>query len=447
MSLYRFSWLEWGKATSFRGEAAVLTIVVVLLLVRAGPCAAEDAGSQSLERCIEVALSNRPSLIESRSGIESQKARVGQAAASLRPQVRVSPSYGYSRSESAGGNGQFAMEFSLNQTISDWGRTDLSIQGARQELEAKVLDEGDTVQAIVADVSDAYYALGRSGQNLEVADERVGIYESRLNWAKDFYKAGSKAKIEVTKAETDLANARLDYVLAQGALQRAVSGLAHSMGTPDWSPDDAVGFGDSLDEPEAFLDDGTAISMDDAVAAAMSNRSDMKAQDVRVDAARTNLLLAAKELSPTLTGGAGYSFSGEDDPFENREWRVSLGLSVPVADGGLARERTRQAEGDLAAAEARWETMRQDVIYAVRTAYTSLIEARESVLAAKEAERQAGETLKLAQGRYKAGVGESLEISDAVDGYAQSRIRVVTALYNLKSAEIALKRVMGVIAK
>jgi outer membrane protein TolC len=339
------------------------------------------------------------------------------------------------------------MEFSLNQTISDWGRTDLSIQGARQELEAKVLDEGDTVQAIVADVSDAYYALGRSGQNLEVADERVGIYESRLNWAKDFYKAGSKAKIEVTKAETDLANARLDYVLAQGALQRAVSGLAHSMGTPDWSPDDAVGFGDSLDEPEAFLDDGTAISMDDAVAAAMSNRSDMKAQDVRVDAARTNLLLAAKELSPTLTGGAGYSFSGEDDPFENREWRVSLGLSVPVADGGLARERTRQAEGDLAAAEARWETMRQDVIYAVRTAYTSLIEARESVLAAKEAERQAGETLKLAQGRYKAGVGESLEISDAVDGYAQSRIRVVTALYNLKSAEIALKRVMGVIAK
>lgn len=443
---------SWRQKIFFPGGAHVLAIVAAIILFCDASFAAdyvvraEGDGAPSLERCVEIALLNRPSLAETRSGIESQKARVAQEASSLRTQGNLSQSYGFSRNENVGQGGRFSTEFSLNQTISDWGKTNLSIKGARQELEARALDESDRIQAIVADVSDAYYALGRSGRNLGIVSERVGNYENRLQWAKDFYKAGAKAKIEVTKAETDLAKAKLDFVVARGALQRAVSGLAHSMGVPDWLPDDIAGFESSLDRqsPTGESDD---ISRDEAVAAALSNRSDIMAQDVRTEAVRTNLALTAKGLSPTLTGGAGYSFSGVDDPFESREWRLSVGLSVPVIDGGLTRERVKQAEADLATAEASGEAMRQDVILAVHTAHSSLTEAAESVAAAREVERQAKETLDLAQGRYKAGVGESLEISDAVDGYAQARIQVVTALYNLKSAEISLKRVMGVITK
>jgi outer membrane protein TolC len=152
-------------------------------------------------------------------------------------------------------------------------------------------------------------------------------------------------------------------------------------------------------------------------------------------------------MSPTLTGSAGYSFSGETDPTEERNWRLSVGLVIPVLDGGLTREQIKQAKADLSSAEAKRESLRQSVILSVRTAHASLLEARESVNAAAEVEKQARETLNLAQGRYKAGVGDSLEISDAVDGYAQARIKAVTALYSLKSAEIDLKRVMGAVLR
>lgn len=150
-------------------------------------------------------------------------------------------------------------------------------------------------------------------------------------------------------------------------------------------------------------------------------------------------------LAPTLTGNAGYTFYGEHDPVDNQDWRLSVGLSVPVFDGGLTREEIRQAEADLSGAEARRESLRQNVVLQVRTAHTSLMEAEESLSAALEVQRQARETLELAQGRYRAGVGESLEISDAVDGYAQAQMSVLTALFNHKVAEIELKRVMGVV--
>jgi outer membrane protein TolC len=390
----------------------------------------------SLEQCIALAVKLNPGLAAARSEVDSQKARVGEAAASSRPQIGFSTSYGYSRAEDAGQGGSISTGITLRQSIFDSGRANLSIKGAEQALKAKAFDEENSVQGVIAGVMNAYYMVNRSARNLRIASERVGNYENRLRWAKDFYASGAKAKIEVTKAETDLANARLDLVQANGAAERALSGLSHSRGVAISRPS-ASEFEDIL-EYAAYN-----ITADEALVRAIETRRDVRAQEVRVEEARTALSAAAKGLSPTLSGTAGYSFSGESDPLDRREWRLSVGLEIPVSDGGLTRERIRGAEADLAGAEARLESMKQDIMLAVFNAHSSLTEAKVAATAAWEAERQAKETLDLAQGRYRAGVGESLEISDAVDGYAQSRIRVVSALYDLKSAEINLKQTMG----
>jgi outer membrane protein TolC len=425
-----------------------LLTVISLLFFQSGAFSAVSAdhagaapilpdGAVTLGDCLRIALELNPGLAETRSGIVSQRARVGEAAASSRPQIAFSSSYSYSRSDIAR-QGSIGSGITLRQSILDWGRADLSIREASQELEAKALDEVNTVQGVIAGVTNAYYEVNRSARNLRIASERVGNYEKRLKWAKDFYAAGAKAKIEVTKAETDLANAKLDLVQANGASQKAVSGLSHSMGAAEWTPS----------QVEDLLEyTSSDITAEEAVRTALSERSDLKAQEVRVQESRTNLSIASKGLSPTFSGSAGYSFSGESDPFDQKEWRLSVGLDIPVSDGGLTRERIKGAEAGLSGAESRLASMKQDVILAARNAHSSLAEAREAVSAAGEAERQALETLDLAFGRYSAGVGESLEISDAVDGYAQARIRVVSALYALKSAEIDLKQTMGVISQ
>jgi outer membrane protein TolC len=395
-------------------------------------------GPLSIERCIQIALERHPSLKEAASNSDAQSARLGQSAAAARPRVSASSSYGRSYSGTGGERGSVNTEISLQQTIFDWDRTNLAIEEARRQLEALRLDESGVRDDVTRSVMDAYFSLNRAARSVAIASERLENYTKRLKWAEDFYQLGAKARIEVTRAQTDLATAKLDLVSSQGARQKALSNLAYAMGVSAENPEIGA---DELDFAPYVID------LDEAIDTAMRSRNDLKAQGVRREAAGTSLELAKKGMSPTLTGSAGYSYSGENDPFDERGWRVSVGLSIPVSDGGETKERVRGAEAALAGAEARMDSMAQNVILQVRTSHSSLVEARESVEAAYEVERQARETLGLALGRYQAGVGESLEISDAVDGYARARLSVVTALYEHKAAEIGLKRVMGVITR
>ena len=390
----------------------------------------------TMDRCIELALEAHPRLREARSSVRSQGSRVEGTAAQARPQVRVSSSYSRSYNEGGGEGGSMNTDITLSQTIFDWNRTNLSIQAARQELEARKSDESASEQDVIRDVIKAYFSLNCGSRALEISKERLQNYEKRLGWAARFYETGAKAKIEVTKARTDLANARLDLAAAEGALRKAESNLAYATGVPDMPA------GNVKDMLEAgFLD--LDVSADEAIEMAIRDRDEYRAQNIRIDAAETSLALAKKGMSPTVTGNAGYTFSGENNPIDRKDWRLSVGVSIPVTDGGETRARVRQAEADLEGARASGESLRQNIISQVRTACASLDEARESVIAAREAEAQALETLRLAEGRYAAGVGGSLEISDAVDGYARARVNVANALYNENAAEIDLLRAVG----
>lgn len=434
-------WVEMkNRARALLSAGFVCVAVLASRMAAAAPAlipapASEDA--LSVRRCVEIALQNHPSLAEARSSIESQAARAGQAASGGRPQLSLSPSYSYSRNEGAGQGGQYNTDLTLRQEIYDWGRRDLSIRGALTERDARMSDEADAVDTVIRNVMDAYFSLNQSNRAVQIASEREENYRRRLKWAQDFYRIGTKPKIEVTKAQTDLSNAKLDMVSAQGARGKAVAALASAMGVPSVTPE---GVADAL----AFAP--YAVALEDAVSEAMRNRSDLRALDVRVRGAATALALARKGLAPSVSGSAGYSFAGETDPIDERGWRLSLGVEFPVSDGGMTRGEIQQAEADLDGARARREAMRQNIVLQVRTAHAALEEATEAVSAAREVQLQAAETLDLAQGRYKAGVGESLEISDAVETYARARTSVVNALYNHKAAELELKRVTGVVA-
>ena len=120
---------------------------------------------------------------------------------------------------------------------------------------------------------------------------------------------------------------------------------------------------------------------------------------------------------------------------------------MPVGDGGETKARTAQAKADLKVASANRDKLLQDVVLDVRTAWQSLRESAASITAARAAEKQARENLDLALGRYRAGVGDSLEVSDAVDSYASARSTVIASLYDHKEARLNLEKAMGEVSE
>lgn len=409
-----------------------LALSLIIQILLAG--VAFSAEQLTLEECIQTALNNHPDLAAAASRIDSKQASVGQAASGTRPQVSLGS--GYTRSDNSvqdSNSGSYKTDVQASQTLFDWGRNDLGIKGAKTELDATTADYLTARDTVISNVRSAYYGLNMAVREHEIALTRYQNYERRLEWARSYYKVGTKARIEVSKAEADLANSKLTLVKSESSAEQYRSQLASAMGVPMLNIENVR---------DVLEPDDWNVLLDESVAAALENRPELIAQRKRVDYAKINLELQKKGKSPSISASAGYNLYG-NAPFDENGWSAGLSLSVPIFDGGLTRSKIDGARADLTTSEAQYESRANSVILEVRQAWESLREARQSLDASNESERYAKETLDLALGRYKAGVGDSLEISDAVESYSTAQMNTATSLYNYQNAKLQLQKAMG----
>lgn len=393
------------------------------------------ADTLTLGECIETALQKHPDMAAAGASVSSKRAVIGQSASSGRPQLKGSASYTRSdATDSKDETGRNSLSLSVEQSIFDWGRRDLKIEGARLNADSAQAEYFDTQDRVVAEVRSAYYGLNKTVREYEVAQTRYENYQKRLLWARSYYEVGTKPKIEVTKAEADLANSKLAIVKANSAKEQYRAQLASAMGLPMKEIGDV--------EDVLSSNDNWDITIDRAIERALSNRPDLVAQRKKADYAKTLLALEKKGLSPELNASAGYGSYGSA-PFDDSGWNVKLSLNFPLLDGGLTKNRILGAEADLVAAEAQLDSSSNRVMLEVRKAWHAFVDAKESLNASAEAEKQARETYDLAEGRYEAGVGSSLEISDAVEGYAAARINSILSLYECSTKRLDLEKAMG----
>lgn len=409
----------------------LLAFAAAFIVAQAAPLYAAE--QLTLEECIKTALVQHPDLAQAEASYNSQKATISQKAASGRLQGSLGASYTRGNGSFMDDNGDYGSSVALTQSVYDGGKRRLDVAGARLNTSAASSDYFEARNTVIANVSMAYYGLNRSMREHDVAKLRYDNYQKRLNWARSYYEVGTKPKIEVTKAESDLANSKLTLVKAETSAAQMRAELAATMGEP-------LRQVDSIKDMLGFTE--WDITAEEAVKRAIANKPELAAQQKRVDYAKTNLDLQKRGLSPTVNASAGYNTNGVSF-FEADGWNAKLSLNIPVLDGGATKSKVLGAEADLRAAEAKMSSLGNSVMLSVRKAWEALRQAKEALSASQEAERQAKATYDLAEGRYKAGVGNSLEISDAVESYAAAQSNTVLSLYNCKTARVDLEKAMG----
>ncbi|MEG1823975.1 MAG: TolC family protein [Cloacibacillus sp.] len=410
--------------------AASLAALALFLSAGAG-----HAAPLTIDECLAMAMEKNPSLTAAREKVNSQRATIGQAASTGRPQLSAGSSYtrGGTGASADNNSGSYSTGVKAEQSITDWGRRDAKVRGAQLSTEAASHDYYSTRETVIENVYAAYYGLNRSVRENAVAKSRYDNFAKRLKWAKAYYEVGTKPKIEVTKAEADLAASKLAIVKSQAAAEQYKAQLADAMGVP------ALAIAEVTD----IIDyEDWNIGFEAAMARAMKERPELLAKQKRVEYAGTNLTVQMKGLSPSLSASAGYDVYGSS-PVENNEWSTKLSLTVPLSDGGLTKSKTEQARADLRTAQAELQSLTNTVTLEIRQALAALAEAKEALASSLEAERSAKATLDLAEGRYAAGVGSNLEISDAIDSYALARSNTVLALYSCKTARLGVEKAMG----
>lgn len=415
-----------------------MLIVFLPLLAGAEGTVIQKGERLNLKRCIETALLYHPVIQAARSTIRIGESRIGQARANYYPQVNWQTEY--SRTHPATSRvveqktyNDYRINVGLNQMLYDFGKTKTQVDIQKLNTESSRQDLSRVETEIVFGVQQAYYSLVQAQKNLEVAIETVGQFQHHLEQAKGFFEAGAKPKFDVTKAEVDLSNAILNRIRAENALRIARVNLNNAMGIPD-IPEYVI--------DETLLPETYAIDLPAALEKAYAVRPDLQSVKKQVEAAEAAVNLAKKGYYPYLTGNAGYGFGGGDFPL-GEGWNVGAALNVPVFNGLETRYSVEEARASLDVVKAQEQTLLQQIRLEVEEAFSNLREAEERTVAAQMAVRQAEENVELATGRYDAGVGNPIEVTDALVSLSNARTNYIAALTDARIARAELDKATG----
>jgi outer membrane protein TolC len=284
-------------------------------------------------------------------------------------------------------------------------------------------------------VKQAYYQVLQAQKAEEVAGQTVENNQKHLDQAQAFYQTGRSSKFDVTTAEVNLGNAKLALINAQNTTKTAFVNLNIAMGIPE-TPVYTIEDNLSLRHPE--------VTLEATLQTAYRNRPDLNALVAERKAAALSVDLAQKGYLPVVSGNAAVGLSDNGIPLDNKNWTAGVTLAVPIFDGFFTKYKVDQARANFKSAESQEETLKQGVFLDVKQAYLALQDALAKIPVAELIVTQAKENLDLANGRYEAGVGSPIEVTDSQVAYSQAQYAYIQALYQYQTAQAALDKAIGV---
>ena len=183
---------------------------------------------------------------------------------------------------------------------------------------------------------------------------------------------------------------------------------------------------------------------------AQKTRPEILESEAQISAAQRGIQYARRSQLPSLSLELSYTYTPNATGFtRENQGAATLGVSIPIFDGGLARERVREARADVATAETNRRQAVDQVQLEVQQAYIALVQSRNRVAVANVGLSQAREAYRLARVRYAAGVSiqptvsPQIELSNAQTSLAQAQTNQVNAVYDYNASRAQLDRAVG----
>lgn len=346
------------------------------------------------------------------------------------------PILGYSIPSFVGPFDVFDARASVTQSVFDFSSI-RGYQASKVAVEAVKADNQGTRDQVTDQVARAYLTGLRAHATLETAKANVELSEALLKLAQSTKAAGTGTGIEVTRAEVQLANDRQQLIVAENGVERSHLELLKVIGLKLDRPVELTGVMAYV--PVENLDQGPAL------AAARENRAELKAQQDREKSARLSYSGVKYERLPSVAAFGDYGSSGSaiNDSVPTRTYGASL--RIPIFDGGRRDARRAESASQYRQEQIRTEDLRDQIELDVRLALQSLRSADAEVKAADEGLKLSENELAQAQRRYKAGVSNSVEVTDAQTRLQRARDNRINALYNYNVARIDLGTATGTI--
>jgi outer membrane protein len=324
------------------------------------------------------------------------------------------------------------------QALFDWSSwvrvraatVGVGVSGAERDLAAESAAQAASLAYLRA-LRAAALADARR-QDLALADQLRGL-------AVEQRRAGASAAIDVTRAETQLAAARGDLLLATNVAERARIDLARALGLGAGARPELA---DSLG---ADLGGSAAPEEADAVQRlALERRPELRVERLKLRRARAESAAIGAERLPRIEVAGNYGLSGEHWPDALATREVSVAATMPIFDGLRRESRIGEQRAVIAESEVRERDLALQVEADVAAARLDLASGRDQQTVAAERVRLAEDELAQARERFASGVAGNIEVIEAQASLLRARDAEIEARYAVAAARINLARAAGV---
>ena len=413
---------------------------------------ASDPGAAqllTLDDALLIALDNHPSLKAARERIAAQRAVLGQQMAAYYPSLSITDRYQTGTQSGSSNVAPFASEFysgqvSTNFTLYNFGKREGAVQAARETLNATGFNYKTTVDSVILGVKQTYYFYLGARALVKVREETVQSRDLLVRQARAFYEVGTRARIDVVRAESNLYNALADLIVVQNAVKVAWVTLKNAMGLRELPERPLV---------EDAIMTTIPYGLDEAKEIAFATRPELKSFEAQRKAQDQNIAVARRGHLPDLIFDGNYARRHVSNEVINKHlqdtfplkpsWQAQVSLVIPIFDGFRTTNRVEETLHNYYVIKEQEELQRQQVALEVEQSYLRLVELQERIKANEAAAKAAKENLDLATGRYQVGVGSIIEVTDAQTLYTDAQTTYVRALYEYKIADAQFTRAVG----
>ena len=442
-------------------QSGIIGLAVSLFAL---PVLAEDAGSPlilTLDKALAMASEqNRDILIADQDRNKADE-QVSEAWAGVFPKITVNGLYSRyiekpvlfipantpllnptnsTQKFSIGSDNAYSAGVNFSQTLFD-RKVGVALNIADTYHEYSQQAYHSTEQDIALAVKKAFYGVLLAQKLVEANRQGLEVVKANFENVQALYRHGNAAEYDLLRANVQLANTEPLLISAENNLLLAKNVLKNLLAVPLSQDIELVG--------ELTFEELSGEAMAEADQKAIATNPAIAQLALQESILEMNVSVEQSSYFPTLSIVGGYQWQTQDNTFQFRNYlwantfNVGLQLSYTLFDGLKSTSRVQQASIERQKVHLVRLKSEEGLKIQIQSIELKMLEARKRIEGQEKNITQAQQAVRIAQTRFKSGVGTQLELLDSQVAMTRAQTNYAQALYDYIIAKAEWQRAVG----
>lgn len=432
-----------------------LTALLTTLLFAGTAAARQDTLTLSRARCVEIALSENPTIKVADMEVKRMVYARRETTGSLYPSIDFQGAYqraielqtvsmnmgGQSQQFKMGTDNVWTFGFNAAMPLvnaSLWKAiqiSDTQIMASLEEARGSRLD-------MVNNVNKAYYSWLLAIASRDVVRANYDVALTNADIFRKQFDAGTASEYDVLRTSVAVKNLEPELLQADIAIRQCALQLKVLMGMDDSveiRPD--VTLRDMQREMYGYSLGASGTSLD--------NNTTMRTLAIQDKLLRQNVTLKKFAWIPSLAASCNMNWNAmsSGNAFRNQQFNpystVSLALQVPVFNGLGRLNAVKQAEIQYKELQLNRENVESSLRMQVRLALDNIDKEVRQIASSEEGVRQAAKANEIMQKSFEIGAASYLNLRDAELANTSAQLAYLQAIYNYLVSTSELDTLLG----